>query len=135
MRRLLEDIAIYLNTIGIGTPGQTVFIGNMPNTPVNALGIYSSGGEVSVAGSPVYRPGFQLLLRRSSGDFANASNLADYLFQVLDDKWNVLDRVRGRIIATSAPGVFFRDDSGNLVFSLNFQVITVITTISTPAAL
>lgn len=126
---VLKDVATYLHTIGVGKLNSSMFIGDLPNVPTNAIGIYSNSG---IKEQVVSKPAFQVLIRRKSGSgFASAARLADYVFNVLDDKWDVLQVNKGRITATSLPGTNYRDDAGNWVFSLNFQVITVVTTIST----
>jgi hypothetical protein len=135
MRRLLEDVATYLQTLGIGTIGTKIFVGNMPSSPAKVIGIYSTGGESGSGSSPLYRPSIQVINRDSAGNFGNASNMSDYLFQILEGKWNILSRFPGRIVATTLPGINWRDDAGNWNFSNNFQIHTTVTSISTPATL
>jgi hypothetical protein len=126
---ILKDIATHLHSIGVGKLNSNLFIGDLPNSPIDAIGIYSSPGTLEQV---VTKPAFQILIRKKSGSgFASAARLADYIFHVLDDKWDVLQTNKGRITASSTSGTNYRDDAGNWVFSLNFQAITVVTTLST----
>ncbi len=136
MRRLIEDIGTYLQTVGkIGTVGSNIFLGTMPDTPTNCLAIYDTGGPMPERNTPMFLPSFQILIRKERGDLANAAKLADYVFSLLDNKWEVSNRLKGRIQASSLPGMNYRDTSGNWVFSLNFQAHFAATNICSPNTL
>lgn len=134
MRRLVEDVGSYLQSTGIGTVGKNIFVGTMPDTPTNCLAIYSTGGPMPENNAPMLLPSFQILIRKEKGNLAVAAQLADYVFSLLDGKWSVSNRIKGRVQSSSLPGANYRDASGNWVFSLNFQMTAPQTTICSPSS-
>jgi len=135
MQRILEDVGTYLNTWGIGTVGTNMFIANMPPSPTKCLSIFSNGGLMSPQNAPYYNPQFQILIRDTAYNVIALGRLADYVFSLLDNKWEVFTRFKGRITALSPPGVNYKDETGNWVYSLNFQAIVTQTDISSPYTL
>jgi hypothetical protein len=121
VRWFTEDIATYLQTLGVGTIGTNIFIGNLPSSPSRCIGVYSDGGPMDSINAPNLRPNLQILIRGEQGSLENLSNLVNYVFNLLDNKWNICNRFKGRITAKSLPGLNYRDDAGNWVFPLNFQ--------------
>lgn len=116
---IITEVAAYLAANGIGTVGQDIFLEEMPPDPIVATCVVSSSGVV-VAGNPVDRPGFQILIRGT--DKAEQLTRAWTIHELLHDKWNMLSTTRGRIEAMALPGGMFRDEAGNRNLSLNFLI-------------
>ena len=135
MQRILEDVATYLNTWGISTLGYNMFICNMPVSPIKCLSIFSSGGLMAPTNAPYYNPQFQILIRDTAYNTLSLGKLSDYIFTLLNDKWNILPRFKGRVMAMRPPGVNYKDETGNWVYSLEFQAIVAKTDISSPYTL
>ncbi len=135
MQRLAEDVATYLQTLGIGTVGTNIFAGNMPSSPVRCIGVYANGGSGALDNAPCLLPTIQLLVRDEYANRISVANLTDYVFSLLDGKWNILNRFQGRLTALAPPGANYRDDAGNWMFPLNFQGMFVQTTFSSPSTL
>ena len=135
MRRILEDVGTYLETWGIGSVGGNIFIGNLPQSPTKCMGIFSNVGLMSPNNAPYFLPHVQILIRDEYANHITLSRLNDYVFSLLDDKWEVFTRFKGRMTALAPPGANYKDEAGNWVFSLNFQAMVVETTISSPSTL
>ena len=120
-RNLLDAVATYIATIGMGSIGSNLFKMTMPESPHTCTAIVLSGGPV-IIGDPTNRPSFQILHRNT--DINSGTTLIDSLYYALHNQVNVLPNMNGFIEAKHLPGVHFRDDNNHPVFSLNFAFIT-----------
>jgi len=133
MLQLQHEVAQYLQTSGIGSIGLTLFEGTLPSTPRVAVAVVAQGGNYR-AGDPwgdgatgVYRVSLQVLCRNTA--YITAAQKAEAVFAKLHGTWNVLPRLRGPVNADHFPGPMYRDDNNDFVFSLNFSMVTVATTL------
>lgn len=117
---LVQDVVTYLVTEGVGTSGTDLFVQGLPAKPVNCSAVLTSGGLVDAA-NPITRPTFQILTRNKSKQTGLIKSRE--IYTILQNKWNVLSERLGRIEAQGMPGIFFKDDSDNFVYSLNFMLI------------
>jgi len=122
---MLDDIAAYLATKGIGTVGVNIFEGSRPATPNQLVAVYQYAGEVPalVYGVKMEYPGLQVWSRATSEPVA---------IQLLD---KVVDALHGLseystnyarylcIEARSSPMDMGADANGRLEYVVNFRVI------------
>jgi len=126
--RLLNDVATYVNTqCGAGDWTQ-VFIGNMPDTPVACVAVYPAESPV-LSGEVVQRVGFRLVLRGAPHAYPATLRRVELVYEALENKWNQLPNVIGRIAPQHRVGEPFRDSNGNLNWSLAFMCTTYVSTI------
>lgn len=117
---LVEDVADYLDAQGAGTKSTDIFLQGLPARPVNCHTVNTTGGMVT-AGNPITMPTFQILTRNKSK--ATGLTKSRQAYEILHDKWNVLSERLGRIKALAMPGIFYKDDSDNYVYTLNFILV------------
>lgn len=122
---LLDDIASYLQTAGIGTVGTDIFKGEMPAEPDNCIGLFEYGGgrPEHAPGAPLDRPGLQARVRNLSYPVAR---------QKCQDIQNVLHGIHEQaingtyyilILANQSPEPLGRDANDRMEFVQNFSVI------------
>lgn len=120
----MAEIAQYLhnNTFGVfgSTPTANIFLGALPDSPVLAVGLISTGGPV-YQGDPLNHCEFQALIRRTKN--MDGLQYATTLFNLLDDKWNITPSFSGRIVAQHRPGPFYLSAGGSFVYTLNFRAV------------
>lgn len=120
----LAEIAQYMhnNTVGVfgNTPTANIYLGALPDSPVLAFGLISTGGPV-YTGDPINNCEFQALIRRTKN--MDGLQYATILFNLLDDKWNITPSFNGRISAQHRPGPFYISAGGHSVYSLNFRAV------------
>lgn len=128
MLLLQEAVADYLQSSGVGSIGVTVFLGQLPSSPVGAIAVVGRGG----AGNPtapmeIRNSDVQILCR--DGKYTTAANSAELVFRSVAGKWNLTSALQGRMNPDHAVGPKYRDSNNNHVFTLNFSLLTVSTTI------
>lgn len=124
MLALLKEATKYLEQTGVGSIQRTLFYGTMPASPIGVTVVTAEGGVRSSIETGLRTPSVQVLVRDK--DFDVAAARADKVFGALDNKWNVLQTIRGRFMADTLPGVYFKDANEYYVFSLNFNLVTTI---------
>lgn len=117
---ILNDLATYLQTAGIGTLGTNLFESFMPGTPDNAVGIYATGGPAPDPDLPTHSPTFQVIVRASdypSGE-AKLASVRSALHQVANQL--IGSTYFYYILANSEGGHIGRNERGLDEFSINF---------------
>lgn len=122
---MLDDIAFYLSSHGIGTVGVNIFEGARPPTPNQLVALYQYAGEVPalIRGIKMEYPGLQVWSRATTEPLA---------ITLLD---SVVDALHGLteystayarylcIEARSSPMDMGADANGRLEYVVNFRVI------------
>lgn len=123
---LITEIASFLGANGVGTVGTNLFKQALPGSntlpvSVGATVVYHTGGP-NFPGNPVHFPTFAIQHRNThvSSGMAKIREIGN----LLNDKWNILATIQGRISITGEVGSYFTDANGHNFFVANFQVIT-----------
>lgn len=114
---MLDEVAAFLQSNGIGDIGVSVFLGTTPAAPASLIGLYLQGGS-ETQNKTMDRVLFQILVRDDSYPIGYART--QIIWGLLRNSWNVLSTAKGRIVANNQPGISFRDENERIVFSLNF---------------
>lgn len=122
----LAELATYLhnNTAGVygNTPTANIFLQQLPDSPVLAIGLFVSGGQGGAESLfPLDRPSLQCLVRRTTN--IDGLRYATLVFDLLDNKWNITPSFNGRIIGDAMPGSYFLSPKGYPVYTLNFSAV------------
>lgn len=122
----LAELAQYLhnNTAGVfgNTPTANIFLQQLPNSPVLAIGLFAAGGPGGPEGiEPLDRPNLQCLVRRTTN--IDGLRYATLVFDLLDNKWNITPSFNGRIVGDALPGAYFLSANGYPVYTLNFSAV------------
>lgn len=119
---VLDEIAVHLASKQYGVVQKTIFKGELPASPISAIGVILTGGNSATPdpSEPVLRLSLQLLVRER--DYKPGMTLAQQLWNYLDGKVLVLTTVRARLVSDHVPGPMYRDANQNRVFPLNFAV-------------
>lgn len=133
---LLDDLADYMTSGGIGTQGTTLFKGYMPDAPDACTVIYETGGRSPVhtmnpnAGqSIVEMPRVQVVCRGPQNDYVTPRNKIKTAFALLDGlpqrtingveyKWGA---------AVQSPFPLGRDVNGRITVACNFDIVKAVT--------
>lgn len=123
---LIEQVAQALSNAGLGTIGTNIFLGNLPETPDNAILVLNTGGYQPSVDIPNKRPTFQVLIRNTDYE-AGENNLSTVRSTLHQHRNAVL--VTGQtyfyyIYAVSEGGNIGRDENGRDMFSINFYCYT-----------
>lgn len=126
MSFIVNDIADYLEDEGLGTVGTDIFVGMQPNTPVDCITVFDTGGAKPPIDIPTKRPTFEVLVRASV--FATGKNTLDTIRGLLHNKYNATLVTGGNyfysINALTEGGHLGLDEAGNDEFSINFLTYT-----------
>ena len=125
MARLVENLATYLQSQGIGTKASDIFVGLMPDNQDNAIMIDQSGG-VPEKYLPVRKSTVQISVRNTS--YLTGLDKITTIYNLLHQKGDDLVLDAGgvdvmRIDALGDPGHLGQDESGRHIFSSNFVVM------------
>ena len=89
---VLDDITAYLASHGLGTVGQTIFKGLLPDQPDQVLSVLESPGAPMISGmggqsnvSGIEQPRIQVTARAARGAYGVARALAHQVYDLLDD--------------------------------------------------
>ena len=96
-----------------------IFTVRAPEVPQELTVIVPTGGPL-LPEDPTRRPTFQIQIRAARADVGLPKS--QQINRLLNNQWNVLAGFPGQIAATSEAGVAFSDDSGNLIFTLNYAI-------------
>jgi hypothetical protein len=114
---LVRDVQTYLQAQGFGTRGTNLFSLRMPSSPVNCIGVFTSGGPDSAA-EPLSYARVQLLVRNL--DVESCAAQAQNVWQQLAKNSPQFTSHVGRFTADHLPGMYYFDERNYPVFSLNF---------------
>lgn len=117
---MLDDLAAYMASHGIGTVGTDLFKSYMPTDPVTNVTIYETGGPQPNKELPIKKPTFQVTVRSASYSTGRARLAAvRALFQGINST-TIGSTFFFYIEAISEGGHLGRDDNGADLFSINF---------------
>lgn len=118
---LANLLAEHMAANGIGTLGTDLFIQTMPELPRVSTVVVMTGGPI-IPEDPTRRPSFQVQHRNTHIESALPKSVQ--IHNLFDNRWNVLKDFPGRIVAVSEVGSSFKDESGLVIFPLNFAFVT-----------
>lgn len=133
---LLDDIADYLSSGGIGTVGTSIFKGVAPDTPDACTVVYETGGMGTVhamgnsAGQAVLeQPRVQVVCRASAEDYEAARLKAHSVFKLMDGLPERL--INGTKYhwgqSVHSPHLLGRDESGRVLITCSFDIKKALT--------
>jgi hypothetical protein len=128
---LLHDVATYLDTqVASLTLGTNLFMGNMPDTPVESVAMYeyTAGPPIETLGgadTAMETPRVQVIVR--SSDYATGRALIESIWKALRNVANTtLSGTRyQRIAAVDSPTFMQRDANYRPMFVCNFEIMKV----------
>jgi hypothetical protein len=126
MLLLQQEVRTHLASSAVGTIGYSLFY-QLPDSPPTAIAVNATGGSPGTGPVTIRRPTFQVLCRAQRK--VTAATNATSVFGVLHGRWNVLATIKGRIVADHEVGPYYRDANNNFVYTLNFGIFTVASTI------
>lgn len=127
MLLLLDDIASYLASFGVGTVGTDIYKGFMPDQPDNLVALFEYAGsptELTMCDSPTLeRPGLQVRVRNIS--YAAGRAKIEAIVDILHGLGNtVLGSTRYLLIrANQSPESLGLDANNRSEFVVNFSVL------------
>jgi len=88
---MIEQLANFLETNGVGTIGKDIFKAHAPDSKVNCILITDTGGEQADQNVPLDNPTVQIMIRAdiSSGGYKKAMDKAKEIYALLDKKQNI----------------------------------------------
>lgn len=126
---MVEDLAGYADTNTSLTLGTDLFIGMMPESPSNCVGVFENSGAPGMYTMGSYnlprfeRPQFQFIVRNSS--YSTGRTLADSLYRLFTAIANqtINGHLYYRVEALGTPDVMDRDLNKRVLFTCNFDVV------------
>ena len=121
---IAEEIATDLQTQGLGTLATDLFIGNLPDTPDNALVVIDTGSLEPDKYLPFARTTFQIMVRNKT--YAQGRAKLEAVKTRLHRLTNIIMGTKHvfYILANTDGGHVGRDDAGRELFSINFRTET-----------
>lgn len=122
---MLDDLARFLQDNGVGTVGTDIFKSWLPDSPVNCVVLYETGGPTPDVDIPTKSPTFQVFVRNQN--YVNGKAKLDACRTALQRQLNrnIGTHFYYSIIAISEGGHLGRNpDNGLDEFSSNWQVLT-----------
>jgi hypothetical protein len=120
LTEVLDAVAIYLQSKGLGQVGSSIMKGSLRPTPVKQIAIVTSSGA-RLRGDPIRRPAFQVMIR--DDPFNVALVRAQDVYNAMDHVWLKTAHFGLRFKAEVEPGSYFIDANQHFVFSLNFSSV------------
>lgn len=130
---LLDDIADYLSTSGLGTVGTNIFKGGFPpDAPDASVCVYETGGFGTVhamhsqpGNAVVERPRIQVVARAAEYDYATARSTSQAAFLLLDGLRNRTINGKRYLWITSlhSPFSIGADDNRRVRIGMNYDVM------------
>lgn len=126
MAVVIDDIAQYLATNGVGTLGVDLFKSFVPSTPDACVTVLDTGGSKPDADIPTKSPTFQVYIRSTdySTGKAKLDSIRALLHQVANQTLVANQTYFYYILALAEGGHLGRDANGRDLFSINFQALT-----------
>jgi hypothetical protein len=125
MSQLLENIAEFLENNDLGTRGETIFVGYLPDD-VGVDGMISidqTGGVSPDVDMPIGKPSVQIMVRTLNYDdgMSKIQQIFELLHATHDDFVLIEDGVDiMRVFALNEPQHYDRDEAGRDIFSCTF---------------
>ena len=121
-----DDVAAYLETLGLGIVDETIFVNNKPATPHAIICVFGYAGQPPdwTNTNKYDRPSVQVLVRGAKNGAGAARTLIENIYKDLDGLTNITlsGTFYQRIEATqSGPTMLSQDDgNGRTEFVMNF---------------
>lgn len=123
MLMLLDDVAAYLQTQGIGTIGTDIFKGAMPDQPDNCICLYEYAGSPPDLHWNGEYPGLQVMARNTSYA-AGRTKIETIRTKLHGLTEQTLGTTRYLLIkANQSPESLGRDENNRQEFVINFTII------------
>jgi hypothetical protein len=124
MGYLVDDVAQYLQTAGLGTIGSDLFESYMPDTVDTGICVLDTGGPAPDADLPTHSPTFQVFIRGSN--YITGRAKLDLVRSTLHQLANtqIGNTYFYYILAQSEGGHIGRNERGLDEFSINFLCLT-----------
>lgn len=122
---LIRDIALLLQSEGIGTLGADIFLADRPDEPDDVIAIYDTGGFPAEPELPDLRRTVQISVRGKS--YAATYSRIWQIYRLLDRPAERLITANGRKMIARAiqPPTFNKRDAANrITFVFNLQALT-----------
>jgi len=121
---LIEEIADYLVTKGIGTKGTDIFLATQPTTPDACVTILDTGGFAPDNELPIKEPTIQIITRGSDNDYETAKQKALDIYEELHKLSNVTLTTSYvyLIEALQEPTSIGRDEADRFEISCNYRL-------------
>lgn len=87
MKTLVDNFATYLQTGGIGTVNTSIFVGTLPATVDNCVGIFHTGGRPPEKQFDIRYPTIQVVVRNT--DKGAALSKADAVYALVKQRANM----------------------------------------------
>jgi hypothetical protein len=95
----------------------------MPETPFTCTAVLPNGGFSSGGKTPVRYPAFSVVHRGTN--LVSVLTLATSLHAALNNSWNALPTLRGRLQAVNEPGDYFYGADGHIYTAVNGVFTTI----------
>ena len=120
---MLKEIGTYIQSQGIGTLGDNLFLGLMPDKPDNCIALFQYAGSPPDLHWPGEYPGLQVRVRDKS--YPAGKTKIEQIMRVLHGLHEtVLGDTRYLLVkARGSPEVLKRDANNRVELFVNFEVI------------
>lgn len=117
----LDEVADNIaSTLGTTVAGNGyVFVSTLPDLPIDAVAILSSGGPISAPQEPVRFLSTQILVRDQK--FSTGIAKAQTIFDSIDTQFNILATLKMRAEPITNLGAMYRDPNNRYMFPLNHR--------------
>jgi hypothetical protein len=123
METFIDDVAEYLETNGVGTIAEDIFVDEMPPSPDDVVMVAHTGGLEADRYLPIANPTCQVTVRNTtySGGITKIYQIFNLLHQKYD---NTVLKIGGvdvmKIDAMQEPTPIGRDEASRHIFTCNF---------------
>lgn len=127
MSNIIDDVANYLASNGIGTLGVNIFEGFLPQGVDQAVAVIKTGGDRPNIDLPVEHPSFQILIRNIEYDTGEAvfNKIRDLLHNQYNMQFQNGSSIYFYYCRLRADGGFIgKDAKGRDSWSMNFECET-----------
>lgn len=120
-----DDVATYLAANTSLNQGKDMFVGNMPKSRNNCVGIFDTGGGPPRQDYPVNELSVQIDVRKKASSYTAAMTLAQTIFKLLNRKDNLTIGTKDVMMvkAINDPQVVGLDDNNRWIVTMNFTFI------------
>jgi hypothetical protein len=126
MSHLIDDVADYLASNGVGTVATDIFVGFLPEEPNNCVAVLDTGGSTPDAYIPTKSATFQVLVRSENYDVGKTklNTIRELLHRKTNSNLGTGSNYLFYILAMSEGGHIGREENGLDTFSINFQTLS-----------
>jgi hypothetical protein len=123
---MIEDIATYLQTVGVGTIGSTLFKGQIPTLPDNCVAVFQyAGSSPIVTHDKKVLDSLGLQIRVRNTEYSVGMTKAQEIIDLLSPKSNITIGTGFylSVVANQNPVPLGLDEKGRHEFSVNFSIL------------